>query len=202
MPLFVENFLYELRQRFLLRWILANVVGWMIGLYAGVLNPICFAGAGIIAGLVLGAAQWWALRNTSFGIYLAENDENIPNIPTRLSQIARRWIGLTFLGAAVGLFPAAVLGAILFLFTSGLAALLAGAALGLAVGLAQWMLLKGVSQQVALWLLVNTLGGAACGWLTLTPIIRGLPIGMLLGSALFGYLTGRVLERIFTEINP
>ena len=202
MPLFVENFLYELRQRFLLRWVFANVVGWMIGLYAGVLNPICFAGAGIIAGLVLGAAQWWALRTTPFGIYLAENDENIPNIPTRLSQIARRWIGLTFLGAAIGLFPAAVLGAILFLFTSGLAALLAGAALGLAVGLAQWMLLKGVSQQAMLWLLVNILGGAACGWLTLMPIIRGLPIGMLLGSALFGYLTGRVLERIFTEMNP
>jgi hypothetical protein len=202
MPLFIEQFLYELRERFLLRWILANLVGWTVGLYAGVLNPVCFAGAGIVAGLVLGTSQWWALRTTPFGINLAENDENIPNIPTHLSQTARRWIGFTFAGAAIGLIPAAVLGAALFLFTSSLAALLAGAALGLAVGLGQWMVLKHVSQQVVLWLVVNTLAGAACGWLTLTPIIRGLPLGMLIGSALFGYLTGRVLERIFAEANP
>jgi len=199
MPLFIENFLYELRERFLLRWVLANIVGWTVGLYFGVLNPICFAATGIVAGLVLGASQWWALRSTPFGIHLAENETNIPNIPTRISQNARHWIGFTFAGAAIGLIPAAVLGAILFLFASGLAGLLAGAALGLAVGIGQWLILRRVSQQVALWLLVNTIGGAICGLLTITPIVRGLPLGLLAGSALFGYLTGRVLERIFAE---
>jgi hypothetical protein len=202
MPLLVERFLYELRQHFLLRWVLANVVGWTVGLYIGVLNPICFAGAGIVAGLVLGASQWWALHNTSFGINPAENDSNIPNIPTRLSQNARQWIISTFAGAALGLIPAVILGAIFVLLSNGLAALLAGAVLGLAVGLGQWMILKHVSEQAALWLVVNTVGGAACGWLTVAPIIRGLPLGLLLGSALFGYLTGRVLERIMAEVNP
>ena len=62
------------------------------------------------------------------------------------------------------------------------------------------MVLKDRSQQVVLWLVINAVGGAACGWLTVIPIIRGLPLGLLMGSALFGYLTGRVLERIFVEI--
>jgi hypothetical protein len=200
MPLFIERFLYELRERFLLRWVLANIVGWTVGLYAGVLNPICFAGAGIVAGLVLGASQWWAMRNTQFGINPADNEAYIPNIPTRISQNARRWIISTFVGTALGLIPAAALGAALFLFSASLAALLAGAVLGVGVGLGQWMVLKHISQQATLWLVVNTLGGAACAWLTITPIIRGLPLGMLAGSALFGYLTGRVLLRILAEI--
>ena len=199
MPLIVEQFLYELRQRFLLRWVLANVVGWTVGLYAGVLNPICFAGAGIVAGLVLGASQWWALRNTPFGINPAVNEAFIPNIPTHISQNARQWIISTFAGAAVGLIPALILAAVFFFFSNSFAALLAGAVLGLAVGLGQWMILKHMSQRFALWLAVNTLGGAVCGWLTLTPIIRGLPLGMLLGSAFFGYLTGRVMKLILAE---
>ena len=69
MPLIIEQFLYELRERFLLRWVLANIVGWMIGLYAGVLNPICFAGAGVIAGEAVeihwaGSVRWGRLRAT------------------------------------------------------------------------------------------------------------------------------------------
>ncbi len=199
MPLIVEQFLYELRQRFLLRWVLANIIGWTVGLYMGALNPVCFAGAGIVAGLVLGASQWWALRSTAFGINPAGNETIIPNIPTRISQNARRWIGFTFAGAALGLIPAAALGAVLYLFTNGLAALLAGAILGFGVALGQWMVLKQFSQRAVLWLVINTLGGAVCGWMTLTPIIRGLPLGLLAGSALFGYLTGRVLERIIAE---
>ncbi len=199
MPLIVEQFLYELRQRFLWRWMLANVVGWTVGLYAGVLNPVCFAGAGVVAGLVLGASQWWALRSTSFGINPARNESDIPNIPTRISQKARQWIISTFAGAALGLIPALILAAVFVLFSSALAALLAGAVLGFSVGLGQWIRLKHISERLALWLIVNTLGGAACAWLTLTPIIRGLPLGMLLGSALFGYVTGRVLESILGE---
>ncbi|MCA0456837.1 MAG: hypothetical protein LCI00_22895 [Chloroflexi bacterium] len=187
MPIFIETFLYELRQRFLLRWVLANVVGWTVGLYAGVLNPVCFAGTGIIAGLVLGAAQWWALRGSPL---LALNADGQPS---------RRWITLTFAGAATGLIPAAVLGGMLFLFTNGVAALLAGAVLGGAVGLGQWAALQGISSRAVLWLGVNILGGAVCGLLTIIPIIRGLPLGLLAGAALFGYATGRVLEMMRRE---
>lgn len=199
MPFTIEQLLYEVRQRFLLRWILANMVGWSVGLYLGVLNPLCFAATGIVAGLVLGASQWWALRGSPLGIHRAEN---VTDTSTLISQNARRWIGFTFAGAALGLIPAAVLGGVLYLFTSGLAAMVAGAVLGLAVGLGQWMVLKAISQQVVWWLVVNAVGGALCGWLTLMPIIRGLPLGLLMGSALFGYLTGRVLERLIAEIGP
>ena len=202
MPLMIEKFLYALRERFLLRWVLANVIGWTVGLYFGVLNPICFAGAGVIAGLVLGASQWWALRTTSLDNNHSQNEAYIPSIPNRISQPARQWILSTFAGASIGLIPALVLAGIFVLFSNGLAAFLAGAVLGLGVGLGQWMVLKHRSQQITLWLVVNTVGGAACGLLTVMPIIRGLPLGMLAGSALFGYLTGRVLERILAEIRP
>ncbi len=198
MPLMFEKFLFELRHRFLLRWVLANIIGWTVGLYFGVLNPICFAGAGVVAGVVLGAAQWWALSKTSLG-HKGEVEGTIPLTSTPISQPARQWIMSTFVGAALGLIPALVLGAGIILFSNRLAALFAGAILGLAVGIGQWMILKYMSQRAVLWLVVNTVGGAACGWLTLTPIIRGLPLGLLLGSALFGYLTGRVLERIIAE---
>lgn len=196
MPMWIESFLYELRQRFLLRWVLANVVGWTVGLYAGVLNPVCFAGTGIIAGLVLGAAQWWALR----GSPLLEASQLAQPEPTDPPQPSRRWITLTFIGAAVGLVPAAIIGGLVILFANGVAALLAGGLLGMAVGLAQWTLLRQISQRAALWLAVNTLGGAACGLLTIIPIIRGLPLGLLAGAALFGYATGRVLEVMVQEV--
>lgn len=198
MRLMLDKFLFELQQRFLLRWVVANIIGWTIGLYFGVLNPICFAGAGVVAGLVLGASQWWALSSTAMG----RKDEDhgyIPLTPTHISQPARQWIISTFAGAAIGLIPALALATGLVLFSNSLAALLGGAILGLAVGIGQWMILKYVSDRGVLWLVVNTLGGAACGWLTLTPIIRGLPIGMLLGAALFGYVTGRVMERIIAD---
>jgi len=198
MPLFIEKFLFEVREHFLLRWVLANIVGWTVGLYFGVLNPICFAGAGVVAGLVLGASQWWALSSTALG-HKGEDHGYIPLTPTHISQPARQWIISTFAGAAIGLIPALALATGLVLFSNSLAALLGGAILGLAVGIGQWMILKYISDRGVLWLVVNTFGGAACGWLTLTPIIRGLPIGMLLGAALFGYVTGRVMERIIAD---
>ena len=198
MPLMIEKFLVELRHRFLLRWVLANIIGWTFGLYFGVLNPICFAGAGVVAGLVLGASQWWVLRSTSLG-QNGESNEYLPVGSGRISQPAQQWIISTFAGAALGLIPALVLAAVLIVFFYNVAALFAGAVLGLAVGISQWMILKHVSDRGLLWLVVNTAGGAACGWLTLIPIIRGLPLGLLAGAALFGYLTGRVMERIIAE---
>lgn len=200
MGLMIDKFRFELRQNFLLRWVLANVVGWTVGLYFGVLNPVCFAVVGVVTGLILGAFQWWALRDTAFGTHSGEASSSIPMISTRISTEARQWMVSTFAGAAVGLFPALALGALLYLISNGLAGLLAGGALGLAVGIGQWMILKHVSDQVVLWLVMNALGGALCGFLTLTPIIRGLPLGLLAGSALFGYLTGRVLERILRDL--
>ena len=92
MTLMLEKFLFEVRQRFLLRWVIANIVGWTVGLYFGVLNPICFAGAGVVAGLVLGASQWWALSSTSLGNNHGENEAYTLSIPTHISQPARQWI--------------------------------------------------------------------------------------------------------------
>ncbi|MBL8153847.1 MAG: hypothetical protein JNM70_06650 [Anaerolineae bacterium] len=162
------------------RWLLANVLGWTVGLYLGLLNPVCFAGAGIIAGLTLGAAQLWALH------------------PGGTSD--RRWLGLTFAGAALGLIPASLIGGLAALLGGwNAAALVAGAILGGAVGAAQSRLIDSPPEGRLWWITANLIGGGICGFLTALPIIRGLPIGLLVGSALFGYLTGRLWLRWFPE---
>ena len=54
----------RLRASFLLRWVLANMVGWSIGLYLSAWSlstpVLCLGGA--FAGICVGVAQWWALR--------------------------------------------------------------------------------------------------------------------------------------------
>jgi hypothetical protein len=161
----------------MLRWLLANVLGWTLGLYLGLLNPVCFAGAGIIAGLTLGAAQLWALH---------------PHTPS-----GRRWLTLTFAGTALGLIPASLLGSIAALLGGwNAAALFAGMVLGGAVGAAQSRLINAPPEGRLWWIAANLIGGGLCGFLTALPIIRGLPIGLLIGSALFGYLTGRLWLRL------
>src|SRR4051794_29078842 len=119
MPLIIEKFLYELRHRFLLRWVIANVIGWTVGLYFGVLNPICFAGAGIVAGLVLGASQWWVLRESVLDSSKPETEDDPAGIPNRLSQPGHQWVVSTFAGASLGLIPALVVGLIFVLFSNG-----------------------------------------------------------------------------------
>jgi hypothetical protein len=172
-----------LRESFLLRWIVANVLGWTVGLYLGFLNPICFAGAGIIAGLALGAAQWWVLTRS-------------PTLLTE-TELDHSWIWVTLGSAAVGLIPSLLIGGLLALLAGwGMGLLIGGAILGGSVGIGQWYRVRHSVNQAEMWIGANVLGGALCGLLTSIPIIRGLPLGLLIGSALYGYITGRALERM------
>lgn len=191
------------RDHFLLRWILANVLGWTIGLYLGFWNPICFLGAGVVAGLTLGLAQWWVLSGVSSPL-LSHGFEGghpqgrpYPNDVTGRDtqlRVRYRWIWMTLISTAIGMLPALVIGFLLSLWSLAVGLLVSGAILGGAVGFGQWTILRHTLDQPERWIMANVLGGAVCGLLTAIPIIRGLPLGLLLGAAIYGYITGRALE--------
>lgn len=170
------------QQSFLLRWTLANIIGWTIGLYVaawGLVTPvICLSGAA--AGVVVGLAQWFVLRP----VYAVRRD----------------WVLWSVVGGVLGAVPAVLMGALLVL-GAGAAAAGFGAAFGLALGVGQWVALRR-PERAGVWLLANAAGGAACGLLSVTTFINGLPLGLLLGSALFGGFTGWALERLLGRGEP
>ncbi len=183
-----------IRQRFrnslLLRWVAANMVGWTVGLIAGgylirlpdlptiCLPLMCLIGG--FAGVCVGAAQWFILRGTF--------------------DFNRRWIILSFVGVALASLPAYFLGIFLFLTSIGasilgnIAALTIGALVGGGLGAAQSVVLEDYMRGAGRWWITAcAAGGSICGLLSLLPILPPLPIGILLGTALYGYITGRVL---------
>jgi hypothetical protein len=170
----IESLRARLREQFLLRWTLANLAGWTVGLLVGAwssVTPLLCLG-GLLAGFTVGLAQWWALREA---------------LPVR-----REWIGWTLAGAAAGLLGAAF-AALLALFNWNIGVALAGAALGAGVGTAQSLLLSRLLSRTGWWIAANAGAGALCALLTLIPLIRGLPLGLVAGAALYGWITGRVL---------
>jgi hypothetical protein len=191
------NFRARLRASFMLRWVLANVAGWGVGLYlsAWSLSPLTLCLGGAVAGVCLGWAQWWALKIPQNPHPLApsplrrEGESDIEQPPV---TVGRDWIGLTTAGALVGALPAAGAGIVVSLGW-GLGIGLIGAIFGAGVGVAQWYILQRGMSRAGWWIAANAAGGGLCALLTLAPILRGLPIGLLLGTALYGYITGRVL---------
>ncbi|MEO8610973.1 MAG: hypothetical protein ABI690_23955 [Chloroflexota bacterium] len=188
------RFRARLRASFMLRWVLANVVGWGVGLYltAWSLSPLTLCMGGAVAGLCLGWAQWWALKvphPPAPSPYDGEGEQKIEISPV---TVGRDWIGLTAAGALVGALPAAGAGIVVSLGW-GLGIALVGAIFGAGVGFAQWYILQRAMSRAGWWIAANAVGGGLCALLTLAPILRGLPIGLLLGTALYGYVTGRVL---------
>jgi hypothetical protein len=174
-----------LREHFLARWVLANVIGWTVGLYAGssaftlpggqgVGLPLICVG-GVFAGLCVGLAQWVVLNHAA---------------PT-----SRRWILMTVLGGLLAIVPASAAG-IFAVFGLGFGAGMAGAAFGAVVGTMQWFLLRQQNGGAVGWIVANALGGMLCAPLAAMPLIPWLPVGLILGSALFGYITGRMWLRL------
>jgi len=200
----IEMFQVRLRASFLLRWVLANVVGWSLGLYLSAWSlstpALCLGGA--FAGLCVGAAQWWALRPPppcpTRRSPLPEFMEGEGNTGLSPITVARNWIGLTVAGALFGALPALSAG-VLVALGWGLGIAFAGAIFGAGVGAAQYFILQRRMPRAGWWVVANLAGGALCALFTLAPILRGLPIGLLLGTALYGYITGRVLVWLKAE---
>lgn len=180
MNILIDHARDRLRHSFLLRWVLANMVGWTLGLYLTTISVnswVIILLGGLAYGGVVGVAQRYVLRH-------------YPSI-----QLAR-WLAYSLYGGLCG-----TLVSILFIFpylfsSDRLLALVIGGLIGTSLGAWQSFLMSGSARW---WVGANLLGGALCGLLTTIPIIRGLPIGLLLGAAVFGYVTGRALEKMKPE---
>lgn len=168
-----------LSESFLLRWTLANLVGWAVGLYTSawtLRSPvICLNGA--LAAACIGLAQWLVLRR----------DYGFPG----------RWVLLAALGGALGVLPAFFL-IITFIWGGGMFAALLGLSFGAALGGMQWLILRPYPR-AEWWILASGVGGALGGLLSVTTIIGGLPLGLLLGGALYGLVTGKALQRLVVK---
>lgn len=171
---------------------LANVMGWSIGLYLSAWSlstpVLCLGGA--FAGLCVGLAQWWALKlPTALSSEFMEAEQNTGLAPI---TVQRDWIGLSVAGAIFGAIPALSAG-VLVALGWGLGIAFAGAIFGAGIGIAQYFILQRGLTRAGWWIAANVGGGALCALFTLAPLIRGLPLGLLLGTALYGYITGRAL---------
>jgi hypothetical protein len=131
-------------------------------------DPLSAAAGGLVAGAVIGAAQWLALR----------------------PRVGRRWIGYTAAAMAAGsALSAAVTGSGTELADVMLTGLVTGAAVGAAqaqlLGRATWIVVT-----AAAW----TLGWLAT-WLTIVDIERGYAVFGSSGAILVTVLTGLALRR-------
>lgn len=173
-----------LKNYFILRWTLANSVGWALGLYigSGVWGwlggiPGLLVGGGIIGGVV-GACQWWAFQMGG-------------------KRISRRWIYWSIWGGVLAIFPVFLL-SFTTLFGLGFAGLLMGALFGgLFGGMQALYLSRQWGAAIIGWLLINIVAGAICGSLTLMNTANWLPLICTPGPLLFGLLTGWLWHRLY-----
>ena len=164
------------RWGFWMGWALA-FVGFPLGgvaaaaLVGPITTPLAGAIGGIVTGAVLGAAEWLALRR-------------------RLS-LSPGWIAATALGMGIGL----ALGiALLGTSTDGAGLPLRGLITGAGIGIAQFLLLRGVSSRVSLWPLLVALGWAL-GWI----ITRTARVDLSLQWSVFGS-SGALMFQLLTGL--
>ncbi|NWF69963.1 MAG: hypothetical protein HXY40_12830 [Chloroflexi bacterium] len=192
---FLQLFQNAVQTSFLLRWTLANTVGWSLGLLLGLLlgaplgqwlgTPLlALLLSGALAGLVVGTCQYWALR----------------------AIVSRRWPLYSLVGGVLGAFPALLLGFTLLLgWPLGMALMGAGFAGVLA---AAQCLVPSVKPDVAFlrthaggWLAFNMLAGGLCGAASVLAALPILPLVCSAGPPLFGLVTGLLLVRVILPEN-
>jgi hypothetical protein len=165
-------------RRFFLWWVLAFLgfpLGGLLAITAAgpVEGVLTAALAGVLAGAVIGSAQWLALRE-----------------PLKMGSM---WIAATALGLGVGnTAGAALTGAgtqIGDLLVTGLAA-------GAAVGLSQWALLRKRTPGAALWPAVVTVAwpvGWTVTWAVGVDVERGYAVFGASGALVFAAVTGAAM---------
>jgi hypothetical protein len=166
-------------------WPLAVLVGVPIGGYVadlvvdGVESVGAALAAGFIAGAIIGAAEWFALRR----------------------WVSWLWIPATTAGMAIGL----AIGAALADYGIGRGDLaLMGAVTGLGVGVMQALVLARQRVPGAFWWAIVNPPGWALGWFVSSYVIarniaERFPIFGASGALVFGLLTWLVLAILFRE---
>lgn len=168
---------------FLLRWTIANMVGWSLGLFLGSVVLQLIGGivglliGGLVAGGIAGYCQWWVLQLS-------------------LHWLERRWIFYSALAGFLAAFPAFLLG-FLSIFNMGFAGFIIGGLFGGLVGALQGFVIRYEFDHVLMmWGIANVLAGAICGSL----ILVFLPIICIPGPLLYGLITGWMLLRLFRQL--
>jgi hypothetical protein len=149
--------------------------GWVAFLLLGSANsPLTAAGAGAIAGTVIGATQWLALR----------------------PAVSPYWIAASTTGMGLGSAAAAV---VTDSATSVPALALTGAVAGAAVGLGQGVALRRGWRTAVLWA-VTISGAWVLGWVTTANVIVDADNGYVAfgssGALVVTAVTGLILRRI------
>lgn len=215
------------KERFWLAWVLVNAVGWtaalfvlpavgnllsplfglppgwlldlrvpegaqpLVGLVVGTLQSLAtLAVVGAVLGTILGLAQWLVLRG------------RIPH--------SNSWIPATAIGSAIG-WSIGLMATFVFigesttsLESSLLRSSVLGGAIGVALGLAQWVVLRRFNHAANAWLLASPLGwasGLAAGWglawmlitaLSPQPDVSDMAIRVALITSLNGLIPGTI----------
>jgi hypothetical protein len=74
--------------------------------------------------------------------------------------------------------------------------------MGGAVGWAQSSVLEiHLKGSTAGWIATCAVGGGLCGLLSFVAILPPLPIGIMLGTALYGYISGKMLLRLSGSVS-
>jgi hypothetical protein len=169
-------------------WPIAILISFPIGGYLAdlVVNGVDSIGAalagGLIAGLVIGAAEWFALRR----------------------WVSWLWIAATSIGMAAGLTAGA---ALVGYGTSRGDILIMGAVTGLGVGALQALVLSRSRVSGALWWAIANPPAWALGWFVTSYVItRNIQDQFTnfgaSGSVVFGLLTWLLLAMLFRERTP
>jgi hypothetical protein len=148
---------------------LGGLAAWT--LIGPVTTPLRGAAAGALTGAVLGAAQWLALR--------------------RRLPLSPWWSAATALGMGAGLLLSI---ALVGTSTEGIALLLRGLITGMSIGVAQFMLLRGVSGRAPAWALIVALGWAL-GWM----ITRAIGVDLTQQWTVFGS-SGAIMFQLLTGL--
>ena len=177
----IKNILASLlniwRDYWLLRWTLANMVGWSLALVAAVL---CLQFFGLI-GALLGGALAGAIVAFAQAFFL-------PQIKT-WPVTRKQWVMWSAVGGLLATIPVYLLGFIA-LFHAQIGLFLMGGMFGGIVGAMQFRLLNYEYEDAALWWVLASIGGGMlCAPLTFTSV-NIFPIIGSLGPVVFGLLTG------------
>ena len=164
------------RLQFMLRWLLANVLGWALGLFLG---GVALRVVGSILGVLLGGAVTGVVVGVAQAFVLRAD---------------RRWWVVSAVGGGLAALPAYVSG-ITLIAGPVLGYFVIGAVYGAIFGAAQWVALR--HESGGWWVAVNGLAGGLCGCLTLGFNPLGLPLVCSLGPVVFGLLTGVVLLNLW-----
>lgn len=177
---------YWWRQYWLLRWVIANIIGWTAGLVIATTGIRLF---GVVGALLSGAL---------FGIGLSLPQAWIL-FPVDEMRSRYKWIFYSAVGGFFGIFPAGIL-SITGIFNLWLAAILTGAMFGGIWGLLQSIVLvQLLGERAYLWIPMCMFAGAVSAILTIPILFTGIPLLFSPATIAFSLMTGWLMLRWIEE---